>query len=280
MSETERTELEEWPLEKTFFLTLDFECDYGNLIEFDSYVAAQRIDLLIGLLEHHDVPLSCFLQTELLDEVPTAVRKLEAASVPVEFHSHTHTHPPRSRADVEYEVRESVRRIEDRYGTEPLGFRFPDGKSEPTDYPLLADHGVSFNASLFPSWRPGQFNNVGSTRYPFETPSGVLELPFAVYSEAVRVPVSLSYMKLLGRPFYRLVQRFPPSVVVFDMHMHDLYVPPSFRRLSPFYKAVFERHKYRGATILDETIRALKARGYEFGLMSDLAREVRQAVGP
>lgn len=278
MSATKQTELDEWPVEKMFFLTLDFECDYGNLVASDSYIAAQRINLLIRLLERHDVPLSCFLQTELLDKVPAAVRKLETASVPVEFHSHTHTHPPRHTADVEYEVRESVRQIRERYGTDPLGLRFPDGKSEPTDYPLLADYDVSFNASLFPSWRPGQFNNVGSTRYPFDTSSGVLELPFTVYSGVVRIPVSLSYMKLFGRPFYELIQRYPPSVIVFDMHMHDVYVPPAFQRLSPFYKAVFKHNKYQGIEILDGLLHALSNHDYKFGLMSNLVHEVRRAV--
>lgn len=274
-----RAELDRWPTDKEVYLTLDLECDYGTALDCGSYAAAKETDVLVDILEKHSVPLSCFLQTAVLDDAPQATRPLERTSVPVEFHAHSHTHPRRNNADVEFEVETSVSRVRERYSSPVVGYRFPDGAAEPADYRTLAKYDVPFNASLFPSWRPGRFNNTDAPMYPYRhTPTGVIELPFTVYS-GIRVPVALSYLKVLGRPFEWLVRTDPPDVIVFDLHMHDLVVPPACNRLPLRYRVIYGRQKHAGISILDRFIATIKNKGYSFGVMSELYRSVSNAFG-
>ena len=278
MTPIERDELDQWPIDRTIVLTLDLECDYGTALRENTFEAATMTPRLREILETYDVPLTVFLQSQILDKAPKTVRALENSDVPVEFHAHSHTHPRRQNADVPLEVSKSVDRVRDRFNSDPVGFRFPDGAAEVRDYETLAERDVPFNASLFPSWRPGKFNNSNEPRYPFQhTPTGVTEIPFTVYSERVRLPVALSYLKLVGLPFERLLRWSPPNVIVFDMHMHDLFAPPSYRDLPPVYRAIYARHKNDGVRIFSEFVGDLKSAGYQFITMSELYRKVQDS---
>jgi peptidoglycan/xylan/chitin deacetylase (PgdA/CDA1 family) len=254
---------------------LDLECDYGTALVEDTYAAANSTDELVALLESFDVPLSCFLQTELLTACPEAVDDLVSADVLVEMHAHSHTHPNHEAADVPFEVTESVTRVRDEFDTSPVGFRFPDGSIDATDYQVLADNQVAFSSSVFPSLRPGRFNNLDQPLLPFRHhSSGIVELPFTVFSKYLPVPVALSYFKLFGLPFRSLVRNRPPPAIVFDFHMHDLVVPPAFENLSPFYRGIYSRNKRRGFEILSEFISTLQDEGYTFEPISNLYDEV------
>lgn len=259
----------EWPSPQTVYLTLDLECDYGTALPLNKYEAARRTADLASILESYGAPLTCFLQTEVLERAPEAVRALQTADIPVEFHAHSHTHPSRSQADIEYEVSESVQRITTEFGSEPIGFRFPDGAAEQGDYQILSDHDVVFSSSLFPSWRPGRFNNTGQPRSPFRhRPSGIVEFPFSVHSQIIRIPISISYLKFFGRSFEWLVRQSPPDVIVFDMHMHDLFVPATFSRLSSRYQLIYSRRKHAGASVLKRFIRMMNEKDYTFGQLT------------
>ena len=261
----------ELPDDRRVYLTLDLECDYGTALGTSHYNAVQHADQLAAVLESHDVPLSCFLQTQILEECPETIDPFLSATVPVEFHAHSHTHPPRASADVPSEVAESVRRVRERFDTEPIGFRFPDGAAQAGDYAVLADHDVAFSSSVFPSWRPGRFNNLRGSREPYRVSEiDVVELPFTVYSDFLRIPVSLSYLKLFGAAFERLVTTRPPRIIIFDFHMHDLVVPSTYSDLSAPYRAVYARNKYDGLAMLDRIIGRLQKQGCTFGRISDL----------
>lgn len=267
----------EWPVENRIYLTLDLECDYGTAISENVFRSAAETHKLVPILEDNDVPLSCFVQTQLLDEHPSYLVPLVDASVPVEFHPHSHTHPKISNADVSMEVAESVSRVREQFDTNPLGFRFPDGAAKSQDYAILDDHGVDFSATLFPSWRPGRFNNSREPRVPFiHHHSGVLELPFTVYSNYLRIPISLSYLKLFGRVYERLIRAGSPNVIIFDLHMHDLDVPETFSHLPRLYQAIYARRKHAGADILDRFIQSFQQKEYSFGQITDLYCAVKE----
>lgn len=271
--------IEQFPFDNRVFLSLDLECDYGTALEQNSYDAATATDELATLLESFEVPLSCFLQTELLTENRDAVDALATADIPVEMHVHSHTHPPYEAADVSYEVCESVQRVRDAFGTSPVGFRFPDGSINAADYQILADNHIAFSSSVFPSLRPGRFNNLDQPRRPFRhRSSGIVELPFTVFSRYFPVPVALSYLKLLGAPFEKLIQERPPPMIVFDFHMHDLVVPPAFEDLPLFYQGIYTRNKQRGFEMLAEFISTLQDKGYTFEPISILYHEVANVL--
>jgi peptidoglycan/xylan/chitin deacetylase (PgdA/CDA1 family) len=196
------------------------------------------------------------------------------APVPVEVHPHSHTHPPRDQADLEFEVARSIEEIRSRFATDPLGYRLPNGTIRPEDYAVLDAYDVDFDASLFPSLFPGRFNNLGYPQQPFRHNSGLLEIPFTVYSPALPVPYSLSYLKLLGQPIQTLLRHNPPETIVFDMHLHDYVSPSTYRQLSRPYRFVYGRNRDSGPAILRSTLEAFEAQGYEFERLSKLYAEV------
>jgi peptidoglycan/xylan/chitin deacetylase (PgdA/CDA1 family) len=271
MESTEETRPLSWPDEPEIYLTLDFECDYGTAVSRNNFEAARAVSRLTDVVERYSAPITCFLQTELLEEAPEAVNALASADIPVSFHAHSHTHPCRDDADVEYEVGESVERIRSEFGSDPIGYRFPDGNLLRSDYGVLASNGVSFSSSVFPSWRLGQFNNVRRARTPFRhVPTDVVEIPFTVHSDLIRVPVSISYMKFLGSPFDWLLRRWPPDTIIFDMHLHDFVVPEAFSSLPPQYRLIYSRNKHAGLDMFDRFLASLERRDYRFGELTEL----------
>lgn len=265
----------QWPVEKTVALTLDLECDYGTALETNTYEAAKHTPKLRSFLEEYDVPLTCFLQTELLEEAPEVVKTLQQASVPTDFHAHSHTHPHPKHANFEEELDASLKLIEDRFSNDVVGYRFPDGAIPTNGYKMLADRNVDFSSSLFPTWRPGRFDNLDRTITPHEPLPGLTELPLTPFSSVVRIPVSISYLKLLGGLYQKLVSRYPPDVIIFDIHMHDLTTPSTISSLSLPYRMIYERNREHGYSVLSQFVEALQERGYRFETMSKLYMDLK-----
>lgn len=259
-----------WPTPNQVYLTVDYECDYGTALEENSFQALDYTDRLVDLIESLEIPITCFIQTEVLEAKPDEVEKLRAADVNVSFHPHSHTHKPRDETDVAEEVELSTHAFEEFFGDSPTGYRFPNGNIRPDDYGVLADHGYAFDASVFPSWRPGHFDNWDASRLPAYLPTHeVYEIPFTVYSSCVRIPTTLSYCRLLGRPFTELLLRRPPSTVIFNIHMHDLVNPDAYERLSPVYRAIYARNAKR-PSLLQQILERFDAAEYGFGQVNDI----------
>lgn len=267
-----------WPVDEAVFLTLDLECDYGTALSENTFQALDHVDELVEVIEGFDVPLTCFVQTEVLEERPEAVESLRSSSVEVRFHPHSHTHGRREAVDVGMEIEVSTDRYREYFGMDPAGYRFPNGNVSEQDYALLADAGYRFDASVFPSWRPGHFDNTDASTAPSYVPAfDLFELPFTVVSERVRVPTALSYCRLLGRPFTSVLSRWPPSAIVFNVHMHDLATPASYERLSPFYKAIYSRNDH-GFRLLDNVLDRFRSAGYSFGTLDEAHEALREGI--
>jgi len=274
MGETERR-LRDWPQERTVYLTLDFECDFGTALSENRYGAVKHVDRLVELLETHDIPLTAFVQTELLEVKPDVVETLRASQTDVVFHPHSHTHKPRAETSIAEEVAQSTERYTEFFDEQPTGYRFPNGNIRPADYELLAEHGYEFDASVFPSWRPNHFDNTELPTRPHFLPDfGLIEIPFTVYSDSVRIPTALSYIRLLGKSYSALLNYSPPQTLVFNVHMHDLVTPPSYSELSPLYKTIYARNDH-GFELLDQFLRRSKEAGYAFETIDRLAESLQ-----
>lgn len=271
-----------WPAQPRAYLTLDLECDFGTLLAANvpspganSYEAAGYTDRLAALLESLSIPLTCFVQTDLLEARPEAVEALRAADVDVRFHPHSHTHRHRSKTSIRYEVEESTARYRDFFGRDPVGYRFPNGDVRPEDYDHLAREGYRFDASVFPTWRPGHFDNTDQPRTPqYLDTWDLYEIPFTVYARWLPVPTALSFCRLFGRPYTELLTRRPPPVVVFNIHMHDLVTPSTVDRLPAHYRGVYARNDH-GLEMLESVLRSLADRGYQFGRIDDVHDALR-----
>jgi len=259
-----------WPSHDAVYVTLDLECDYGTALDTNTYEALDAVPRLVSVLEQYDVPLTCFVQTEVLDERPTVVDTLRDAAVPISFHAHSHSHRPRAQTDMPTEVRRATNRFESFFGCQPAGYRVPNGHIESPDYRSLADHGYAFDASVFPTRRPGLFDNSDRPRCPTYLPGvDLFELPFTVLSPYVPIPTALSYHRVLGRPFGFVQRHFRPRPTVFNVHMHDLVTPDRFADLPRRYRFVYGRND-RGFSLFEQTLAEWRRRDLEFGRLDDV----------
>jgi len=255
----------EWPFRDSIFLTLDFECDFGTALSENYFEAVDYVSELRQSLEQFDVPLTCFVQTELLEDRPEAVETLRNANVPVRFHPHSHSHKRRENSSIPREY----------FDESPTGYRFPNGNIKDGDFQLLSRHGYSFDASVFPSWRLGHFNNTHEPTIPsYRENFDLYELPFTVFSDRIRVPTTLSYCQVIGRPYTHALLRNPPSVIILNIHMHDLVKPSTISELPLHYRFLYSRNP-NGLSLLNQLLTTFQQKDYKFKTLDDAFENLR-----
>lgn len=263
---------------KIVCLTLDLEQDYGDLLEKLSYEGLKHIPELVNFLQERNIPLTCFVQGSLFETHPTQIKQLSVLDV--EFELHSYSHPGSEEMNSRFEIEKGTEAYRKFFGREPVGYRSPLGVINAKDYEILASNGFRFDSSIFPSLRPGAFNNVRKPTKPFRIDgSEIIEFPFTVFSNIIRIPIALSYIKLIGKPYFYLLKTFSlPNLVVFDFHFHDLFLLSSSDKIpikdySFLYRWVFRRI-YQGSgsglAILDRLLTVLQKRGYNFQKLAEV----------
>ena len=217
-------------------ITLDFEKDYGDRIgEFNIINEAVELDKLKKQFEKLNIPLSLFLTTNIFEDYPESFEL--ATTLGNDFHSHSHTHNTKN-IDSQFEIKKSKSVFNNLFKQNPLGYRAPQGVLKPGDIELLQNNGYKFSSSVFPSFRPGKYNNLLLPTSPIVYENGFVEMPFSVIKK-IRYTFSLSYLKLLGLNFNKLlISSFGlPNIVVFDSHLHDYIInEKSFNELPMLVK--------------------------------------------
>lgn len=262
--------------EKKICLTLDLECDYGTVPSRKTYQCLEKIDDLIDILSSRDIPLTCFVQTSILQSHPHVIEKLK--NIDVEFEPHSHDHIYGDMHNGNSDIVKSIEVYKEFFNKNPVGYRFPNGVIESSDYNVLEDMGIKYDSSIFPSWRPGHFNNTSQpikSFYPENT--SILEIPFTVLSSKIRIPIALSYIKLFG-PFYpALIEKLSlPNPIIFDFHLHDLIDSNAYNDLPPFYKIIYGHNRYKGLHYLIRFIEHMQKENYNFIKMSDLFTSLKK----
>jgi peptidoglycan/xylan/chitin deacetylase (PgdA/CDA1 family) len=267
---------------KVFCLTLDVEQDFGSRLGFTSYEGLEHIPELAGLLKRRDIPLTCFIQGSLLETHPDAIGLFH--TLDAEFELHSYSHPSPEAFDIKFEIEMGKKIYSSFFKRNPLGYRAPLGVINQNDYGILSAAGFKYDSSVFPSFRPGIFNNLKKpiTPYVLNGPN-VIEFPFTVLSPIIRVPIALSYIKLLGRPFINLLKMAPcPDLIVFDFHLVDLFqlkcsgdIP--LQNLPFTYRKTFRRiyqNGIDGLSLLDELISIFLKKGYVFMKLGNVFRSL------
>jgi len=268
---------------KVVCLTLDLEQDYGDLLDEPSYEGLQYIPDLVNFFKERDIPLTCFVQGSLLETHAAQIERLSILDAEFQLHSYSHPGPQEMKANFEIEKgKDAYRKF---FGKDPIGYRSPLGVLNEKDYETLAANGFKFDSSIIPSLRPGVFNNLRKPTKPFLVNNHrIIEFPFTVFSDLIRVPMSLSYIKLLGKPYLYLLKTLNlPYFIVFGFHLHDLFELDSvnklpLKRFSPMYRLIFNRiyQKQRndGLVLLDELIVIFHEKGYAFSKLMDVYESI------
>jgi len=265
--------------EKLVCLTLDLEQDYGDLLDEPSYEGLEHIPELRSFFKEKDIPLTCFVQGSLFETHPTCIETL--STLDVEFELHSYSHPGPEEMDTELEIEKGKQAYQRFFGKDPMGYRAPLGVLNEKNYEILAANGFKFDSSIFPSLRPGTFNNLRKPTKPyFLNNLKLVEFPLTVFTPIIRIPISLSYVKLLGKPYFYLLQSSNlPNLIIFSFHLHDLYTLTSssnipFKKFHPLYRPIFRRIYTRrsdsGMGLLENLITLFSTKGYRFLKLIDI----------
>ncbi len=262
-------------------LTLDMEPDYGDpdghirLVENPAY-----FERYVDIIRKHHAKVTMFTVTSLFERFGEYFERL-GQRIPLEYAAHSHSHDPYNAASRE-EVEKSVQVMEHINGGKPLGYRAPIGRITREGLGHLLDLGYQYDASLYPSIRPGKFGyaNLHRPNTPFRITRGdesLIEFPFTSLS-GVRIVFGLSYVKLLGWGLYSFLWRVfgLPAVALALAHPHDFY----FHELATFHTSSLEKQALaRNARCafdyFDRMVAELKRQEYEFLHLSELYRHVR-----
>jgi peptidoglycan/xylan/chitin deacetylase (PgdA/CDA1 family) len=266
---------------KVVCLTLDVEQDYGDLLDKPSYEGLQHIPDLVNLFKGRNIPLTCFVQGSLFETHPSAIEQLSALDV--EFEVHAYSHPKPREINHELEISRGKAAFTKFLGREPMAYRSPCGVVDEKMFSILPLHGFKFDSSVVPSVRPGAFNSLNRPTKPyFFNDSGVVEIPVTVVSNLIRIPISLSYIRLLGRTYFYLLRSIKlPKLIIFNFHLHDLYTLGSsknipFGKFPVLYRAIFRRIYTRssdnGMGLLQDLINLFSRKGYRFLKLIDVYR--------
>ena len=257
-------------------LTLDMEPDYGDpegrirLLENPEY-----FERYTNIINQHGAKVTMFTVTSLFERFGGHFERL-AKRIPLEYAAHSHVHDPSNGAARE-EVENAAQVIKRVHGSGPLGYRAPYGQITKEGLGHLLDCGYNYDASVYPSIRPGKFGyaNLDMPNSPFRITRGdesLLEFPFTSLS-GVRIVFGLSYVKLLGWGVYSTLWRIfgLPDVALALSHPHDFY----FHQLEGFHPAGLEkfallRNATRAFDYYDKMVAELKWQGFIFMQLSEL----------
>lgn len=258
-------------------LTLDVECDYGDLLDIPQYEGISHIREVVDYFRKKNIPLTCFIQGSLFETHSKYICLL--TEIDTEFQLHSYSHPGPERKKSEFEIKRGKEAYRKFFGRDPLGYRAPLGAITEEDYAILISEGFKYDSSIFPTLRPGVFNNTGKPVEPyFVGNSGLIEFPITIFSKWIRIPFALSYIKLLGEPYIFLLKNFnPPKLIIFDFHLHDLFVLNSAKEIdqkSILYQRIFKKiyinQKVNGLHLLNEFISLLVHKNYTFLKLGDV----------
>ncbi len=255
-------------------LTLDLEPDYGGRAgEKYSALETSVVSELLGILRKHAVPLTVFVVAKTLHKNRSVVEAFVRFGA--EFHLHSYSHDLNNPDSIE-EIQRGKEAFTRFFHKPPRGYRAPEGRISESGLEILAEEGFDFDASIFPTFWPHP-KYVRYPRVPFR-PLGdraLVELPFATVSP-LRLVVSLSWIRFFGWWFFhRLLTLFPlPSILIIDMHVHDLWRAPSYSELPWLWKIIYGRHTDGGIRYLEKCIVLLKKRGYRFDTVTRIYKTI------
>ena len=259
-------------------VTLDLENDWYFDEDGYDHLTFDFLDQYIKLINDLHIPVSIFVVGRTLERFPQKIGMIQR-NIDSEFHLHSYSHDLSKSYDFLKEVNQGVDAFESYFGHQPDGYRAPQGNINSAEIRQLDKMGFEFDSSIFPSYRPGIYNNIDAPLSPYlpEGSEQLIEYPIGVLPN-VRIPLSQSYVKLFGRPYLWLLKRMAlPDILIFDSHLQDLYQTASHNRLDVPLRQIHKRNLRISVTLFRSLIKILRARGYTFVKVSDVHRRMDHA---
>ncbi|MGH7736536.1 MAG: polysaccharide deacetylase family protein, partial [Candidatus Tyrphobacter sp.] len=245
---------------------MDFEpdlyCPQGRvrLVEDE-----RRLERLVGLLRGAQVPLTIFVAMKHAERFRGNLETL-CKEIDAELAVHSYSHDTRQPASAD-EIARAVDAYGEIWNRKPAGYRAPNCLIDDAGIERLIGAGFAYDSSITPSLRIDRYG-YNRLRYPrepfvFSTKAGSLvELPIACFG-GVRLPLILSYVKMLGAGTYGAIGSiFPlPDVVTVYFHPYDLYAAEVAGNIRGWKRFAHLRNGRRGFELLAYVIDTLERRG-------------------
>ena len=257
--------------EKFACVTLDLENDWYLEEPGYDHLTFEYIDQYIDLITDLDLPISVFVVGKTLESHPDDVKTIQK-SINSEFHLHSFSHDLTKSYDFSNEIEHGIISFKSFFGHRPQGYRAPQGNITTEEIRHLDQAGFEFDSSVFPSYRPGIYNNLAAPIRPYRPPgtSQLIEYPIGTVPK-IRIPLSQSYLKLLGRPYLWALKRLPlPNVLIFDSHLQDFFRTASHDQLDTPIRQIHKRNLSNSIELFRDLVRILRGRGYKFTTLSTI----------
>lgn len=259
---------------KKAVLTIDLENDHAGYVSEEKYDAweVKRVKRLIKALRKRNIPLNAFITGRTLEKNPQSLKLFEDYKTSFYLHSYSHK---LDKADTKEEIIKGIKSFKKHFGKKPKGYRSPGGMITKKGIKTLEKEGFVFDSSTIISFWPKPTFLLLPRKPFFWKKGGLIEIPFSALTP-FGIPLSLSYAKLLGINIFKylLKRSSPPEVVVFNIHLHDLCVVPSYKKLSPFWKFIYSRNRNEGFTYFEIILDLMAIKGYRFTTLEKVVKEV------
>jgi hypothetical protein len=268
-------------MNKTICFTIDVEQDFGGLLINDVYFGKKDLSNLDRIVKKYNLKITAFATGRALEENPDILESLKSMKAEIEQHSYSHRIGHGSNIE---DIEKGINTHERLLGSKPLGYRAPLGIIRKKEALFLDAMGIKFDSSIFPTLFPGRFNRLRFPVVPFTIKeSNLIEIPFSVIPK-LRIPISLSFMQLLGLNTFKFFFRFldPPKLIIYDFHTYELGKVPSYNGLQTFPKFGYyraQRMYSNPAKVFEEFVKyIILSKGYESKYMIDVYKEIKPTV--
>lgn len=262
-----------------FAFTLDLEAEYAGFVdEFRLLEDPKRIIGLLDTIIKNGIKITVFVTGRTFHEYPEIIDIFTGYGCELELHSYSHD---LKCPDSEEEIIKGKKAYFDYLARYPLGYRAPQGRISADGIRCLEKNGFLYDSSIFPSYYPNPFKYLfRPRRIYYHRDSDVMEIPFTSITP-LRLTFSISYIKLLGFDFFKLLLKIfrLPDMICFDSHLHDFLISEeSFRKLNVFWRMIYSRNKYKGLDYFLKTIVLLKKLGYSSCYLSEVYRYYKERI--
>jgi peptidoglycan/xylan/chitin deacetylase (PgdA/CDA1 family) len=242
--------------ERSILLSFDVEefdmpLEYGHNISLETQMQTGKkgLDAVEKFLQKENTPVTLFTTAHFAEHYPDDIKRLSEKN---EIASHTYYH---SQFDLTH-LHKSKVKLEEITGKPVTGLRMP--RMQQVGKLAIGAADYIYDSSLNPTWIPGRYNHLKSSRTMFEE-GGVKEIPASV-SPNLRIPL-----------FWLAFKNFPLSVYTSlavktlkrDGYLNIYFHPWEFTDLKEFKIPAYTK-KDSGLNLivkLHKLVRVLRAEG-------------------
>jgi len=243
----------------------DMPLEYQYPIAFEEQIAVSRqgVSTLLQILDSHSIVSTFFCTAVFAGENPELIKDLVERGH--ELASHNYYHAKHSAKD----FLDSRKKLEAISGQKVIGFRMP--RMQPVDYQLLYDAGYIYDSSLHPTFIPGRYNNLNSSR-TIHKRGNLWELPASV-TPNFRIPLFwLSFHHFPTHVYHHLLKQ-----TIRENNYAILYFHPwEFVALKARYGLSYLTTKNTGDQMIkrfNDLINWIENEGYQFKTLQSFLEE-------